>query len=354
MRSKVLFISDVEHSALSTAARARAEILGAQVIYSLDFSTPSKLFNFITSLNPEIVIFSWRQSLIDLLDTLAPEHVLWWGQKMTIAVIIPDHLGLKPENHIKEVDLLNFVDYYLVTSKLLFDLYSKYSDVPKPSGILHDLPNVSLINHIASERMQEISGDVIWVGNSKWGKRQGFSDHKGFFKVVKPLIEIVHNHNNCITISVVDSSKGRKTNEETLRLIRSSKILLLTSMSEGTGLPILEALGLGVPPLTTEVGIAGEILNSGKNLIAYPEPNLIHDLIHAEMLHPTMTRQECIDAFERYIEKIKSEKLPTASNEKNFVRTWGRKGPLLRITTLLKWRIRSAQRALPMPFWQKR
>jgi glycosyltransferase involved in cell wall biosynthesis len=355
MTAKVLFISDLEHSALSTAARTRAEILGAEVIYALDFSAPSKLLNLILHKNPETVIFSWRQSLIDILDTASPEPVHSLRREINIAVLIPDHLGLEPENHIKEVDLLNFVDYYLVTSELLFNLYSQFSDIPKPRGILHDLPNVSLINCMASETLQEISRDVIWVGNSKWGKRQGFSDHKGFLKVVEPLINIVQEHNNCITISVVDSSKERKTNEQTLRLIRSSKFLLLTSRSEGTGLPILEALGLGVSPLTTEVGIAGEVLNSRKNLIiAPPDPYLIHDLIHAEMLNPTMTRQECIDTFERYIERISSEKLPTTSDEKSYVRTWGRKGLLLRITTLLKWRIRWAKRALSVPFWLKK
>jgi hypothetical protein len=86
--------------------------------------------------------------------------------------------------------------------------------------------------------------------------------------------------------------------------------MLQTSSSEGTGLPILEALGLGVIPITTDVGIASEILTKHRNLILDPSPHLLHLTVHAELNKPTLSQEVAINIFEEFISLISKEELP--------------------------------------------
>jgi len=55
---------------------------------------------------------------------------------------------------------------------------------------------------------------------------------------------------------------GRKTKPETLKLIAESRVLVSTSLSETHGLAIREALGLGVPVISTKNGGAESLFLS--------------------------------------------------------------------------------------------
>ena len=251
---KIAYVVDTKVSALGIAATSRArsnpEI---SVIEGLNFYTPGSLVSHLRRGKYDLVIFSWRFLAFDLLSfrhLRGPIRRLF--RDSSLAVVIPDHLGIDGDLAMKEALLLAEVDYFLVTSQLLFQHYTeRYPD--KCLGILHDMPNLEEIDVVRASA-SGISEEIIWVGNSKWGERMGFKDHKRFEEIVKVLISKNYK------IKVVDSALRRLSNLNVLQTIRESRYLIHCSKSEGTGLPVLEAAAVGTVPITTGVGIAEEFL----------------------------------------------------------------------------------------------
>ena len=337
MTSTTLIVSDVEYSALSIAGRSRTNIQGTEIIYAFNYKTPKLLLRDLIARRPHVILFSWRQALVDLLNVCPNKDLEALRKSSILAALIPDHLGISTKFQSEENALLNYIDYYLVTSELLFDIYSNSPNVPGPAGVLHDVPDVDLIRKARSEARVSEHNKVSWIGNSKWGINHGFIDHKGFYSVIQPLAKLFNNHDDCIKLEVIDSSNFRKSNMEVLRVIASSKILLQSSMSEGTGLPILEALGLGVTPITTDVGIAREVIGNYKQLIIPRDPKVFHHHIHQEILEPSLSKEEAIDVFETYVSLILSEQI-LRDYEKKIARIeWLQPKPLAALEVISKW-----------------
>lgn len=340
MTQKIAIVVDSEHSALGTAAISRSKLLNAEVIFALDFQSPKKLLERLLSKNLDLILFTWRQSLIDILNVSVTSNLNLLRRKCTLVVLIPDHLGESEKFQKEELRLLKYVDYYLVTSQKLFNFYSQLSGTPEPAGIFHDIPNVELIRQVREKTLVKCQNQAIWVGNSKWGYRQGFKDHKGFNSVIQPLRSMFSGHSHCTSLVVIDSAIDRKSNMETLQIIQESGVLLQTSMNEGTGLPVLEALGLGTTPISTDVGIAKEILVNFSNLIVAPDPEVIHSTIHKERTHPSLSENEAINIFENFIALISKETFPAHERNMNILVPWKKTSWVNQIVLLLKWRTR--------------
>ena len=340
MNSTTIIVADVEFSALSIAARSRAKIQGAEIIYASKYVTPTSLIRQLIAKRPKLIIFSWRQALIDILNVSSAELLNSLRSHTNLAVIIPDHLGVSTKLQIAEIKLLNYVDYYLVTSHVLFEIYSNAPGIPKPAAVLHDIPDVDLIRGVRAEMGGRKHNQVTWVGNSKWGINQGFEDHKGFHSVIKPLSTLFEQHNQCTYIDVIDSAVGRKSNIEVLKTIHASRLLLQSSVSEGTGLPILEALGLGVTPITTDVGIAREILGMHSHLIIPRDPTVFHSIVHQELLAPSLSNEEAIEIFEKHIYSISNEKFPTDFQKVTNGIQWFQPSFLVKIKISSTWMVR--------------
>jgi glycosyltransferase involved in cell wall biosynthesis len=171
---------------------------------------------------------------------------------------------------------------------------------------------MDLINEVREYRDRSANSPpkIIWVGNSKWGKRFGFKDHKGMESLVVPLLTLNRQKGNPFEFEIIDSSKKRLTQREVLHRIRSADILIHTSKSEGTGLPILEALGLGTNVVTTAVGIATEIsARFVTQNIAEPTPedffNQLQILLKSKLVHSQNLRSDYLG----YIKQAESEDL---------------------------------------------
>jgi glycosyltransferase involved in cell wall biosynthesis len=130
-------------------------------------------------------------------------------------------------------------------------------------------------------KVKGLKQKIIWVGNSEWGSRQGVIDHKGFESTILPLKELIIQHDNCVDLQIVDSRKKSIKNEEVLKLIRTSDLLLQVSKSEGTGMPLLEALGLATPVLSPDIGIAKEVLFGNYHfMLSSVDAESVHERIH--------------------------------------------------------------------------
>jgi glycosyltransferase involved in cell wall biosynthesis len=129
-----------------------------------------------------------------------------------------------------------------------------------------------------------------------------------------------------------------------LREIRSSKVLLVTSKSEGTGLPILEALALGTTPLTTDVGIAHEVL-SGKlaqNILSRNVDEFLRKILN--VLASDVSESFLEDTFEKYLERNISSFLHAVESQERSVTTY-HEFPVKK-SMYIKWLLRYAKKRL--------
>lgn len=304
LSNKTLIVSDVPGSALSIAAESRSKLISADIIYSSEFSSPNKMIMHISAHQYSLVLFAWRGALKESL--CVPKFRKIYQQltsNVTFHCLIPDFIGLDPKHIEKEKLLLLSVHGYWVTCKDLEILYEINFRERAPLGILHDLPDVENILSIRSKKLDR-SG-IIWIGNSRWGSNHGFIDHKGFNQIISPLSA---KNYRCGRFKIFDSANTRLPNKNVLLEIAKSHILVQASVHEGTGLPILEALGLGTVPVTTNVGIAREVLNG--DLLSLMVPRNIDDFDSKiqELGIPALElSNSCIEAFDKYVQKISSE-----------------------------------------------
>ena len=342
---KTIFVVDNSYSALFIAAKARAQVIGAEVVCANTFSNAGRLFRFLLRKEPTAVLFSWRSALFDASNSARfRKDINALHQISRIGVLIPDHLGLHSSYWDYEKKCLLACDFYLVTSEILYQEYSSRLQNFRPKGILHDLPNLDLIKEVANNypRTSNDKPRVIWVGNSTWGKRFGFKDHKGLKTIVQPLRTILLKHDACMELEIIDSSQQRISQLNVLKKIRNSDVLIQASLSEGTGLPILEALGLGTEVLSTPVGVFNEIfgINDMRSLDILTPENIhlgLHKLVEAEIADSN----ESTFRFQKYIGKILLEEIPLTNKRKiEFLATSNRKN---QIGTELRWFFRYAR-----------
>lgn len=304
-KSKVAIVSDTPVSALSNVAFRRAARIGADLIYASDYPSPALLLKCLEQEEYSDIMVVWREFLRDLLalERLRARY-LKFVKTSRIFALIPDCLGLDPLVFDDEAYLLDSVHGYWTTSVELEKSYSETFS-RRPIGVLHDLPDVDAIRSLRGTKKEN---KVIWVGNSAWGRRKGFDDYKGFFEIVIPLKERLQSELPSLEFVVIDSAKERRSHNETLRAIASARVLVQTSRGEGTGLPLLEALGTGTHVLTTRVGIAAEILRGP--LAKYILPRDIE--VFTAQLKSVLNEKdqsELIRSFEEFVTGIESDEI---------------------------------------------
>jgi glycosyltransferase involved in cell wall biosynthesis len=228
--------------------------------------------------------------------------------------LIPDLMGLTSKSVSKETRLIDFVDFYMVTSKELYSLYALRFPKKPPSGLYRDLPNLALINSLKNEGPSARKQRVIWVGNSKWGAHQGAVDHKGKNEVVLPLRDELRQK---VDFKIIDSSEKRLSHETVLREIRDSLVLIQTSKTEGTGLPLLEAAGLGTVTITTDVGVASDFLQ-GELQILIVERSIegFLEQIAFAFSNSAQLSKMLEERFEIYVEEVSRDSIPQPRDTK--------------------------------------
>jgi glycosyltransferase involved in cell wall biosynthesis len=252
-----LFIVDKRDSPLWRAASSRSKVFNSTIVAATDFISAYSLAKYIESVKPSLVIVSWRPAFEQLVSRKRSKRVLL-KLDLSIYLLIPDFVGIHKPTELEQ-SLIDSADGFLVTSNILRKAYLENYRT-ESIGVLHDLPNLQHISKIQLAKKMTTSKTVVWVGNSKWGERLGFEDHKGLNKLAVPVFEILKERDRNIEIKIIDSANARIKNSKVLEEIQRSSCLLVTSDSEGTGLPILEAAALGTPVVSVNVGVASEIL----------------------------------------------------------------------------------------------
>jgi glycosyltransferase involved in cell wall biosynthesis len=261
-----LFVVDKKNSPLWRAAISRNKKFRTAVLAATDYSSVYSLAKRIVSVNPRLVIVSWRTAFEQLVSSNHSRRILL-DSDICIYLLVPDFIGIHEASK-TEQRLINAADGFLVTSEILRDAYRDNYEIDSV-GLLHDLPDVEEISRIRESNLGVETKKVLWVGNSKWGERLGFKDHKGLNKLANPVFELLKSQDQDLKIMVIDSAQSKIKNSKVLQEMQTASCLLVTSDSEGTGLPILEAAALGTPVVSVNVGIATELLKGelGKQIV---------------------------------------------------------------------------------------
>lgn len=266
-KKTILLVSDVKGWAFDHIAEYLKSLLeedyNVQIIYSGDYGSPYALLETLTKCDTvSFIHFFWRGTLDILLQYIASNRVeaAILEKFLQIAVItsIPDHLS---SNSTKELEsyknTLTFADNYYTTSEILRDIYSNIANYPKPYDVIYD--NV-LMNRKPNFAMKDRL-EVTWIGNSKAGSFHFGKefDLKGLESVIKPVSERIKKEYNII-VNIIDGATKKLSKDEVYDILHRTDILLSSSKCEGTPLPLIEAMASGCAIITTNVGIAPEIL----------------------------------------------------------------------------------------------
>lgn len=180
-----------------------------------------------------------------------------YNKKVTFSVC--DHLYLDGEEKWRTNEIFKFSNSYIVTSKKLFDIYNKFEK--KPSMIINDGVDLERYKPVNLERFDNINNVIIgWVGNSKFKDYDGDEDMKGVESIIKPAVSELIEEGYKVELKLADRNINVMTQEQMPSFYNSIDIYVCASKTEGTPLTILEAMAMGVPVISTDVGIVSEVL----------------------------------------------------------------------------------------------
>lgn len=279
-RRKIAFIIDTEGWAFDNIAHQLKKNLPE---YDIDI-IPGRIFEgnmiklFIFCQDYDLIHFLWR-GYISLLDKEAmhnyieeigmpfkkfkEEYIL----QKNITFSVCDELYLSGEEEWRTHEIMKYSDGYFVTSKKLYDIYEKFDK--KPQMIIHD--GVDLEKYIPTnlDRFKNIGHVVVgWTGNSKFTDSENDSDMKGVEGIIKPAIKELQEEGYDIELNLADRNIKMTPQEEMPKFYNSLDLYVCASKTEGTPLTIIESMAMGIPVISTNVGIVEEALGeNGKRYI---------------------------------------------------------------------------------------
>jgi GT2 family glycosyltransferase len=191
--------------------------------------------------------------------------------RTAISVGVYDHLylgmdeveryGLDPHWHgihlERFAEMFRRVDAYYVSSRRLFDIYSRRAAYPPPKCSLPDGVDLSLFRPLGDGR-REGPLRVGWAGNSTWMGNRGEVDPKGLRTVLRPAIERLRDEGLPIELMLADRESRFLPHGDMPCFYNSLDVFVCCSESEGTPNPVLEAMACGIPVVSTDVGIVPE------------------------------------------------------------------------------------------------
>ncbi|MBI4921054.1 MAG: glycosyltransferase [Devosia nanyangense] len=216
----------------------------------------------------DVVYFFWRVIFSHLLRPPASRRAATLGldfrslyaaqfERTALTFGVYDHLFLGPEELAKNMTFFNQADLYSVSSRKLFDIYSRIPGCPRPGAELPDGVDLRLFRPSSRSRLGTTAPLVVgWAGNSAWGGRE--LDRKGLHSIIRPALRELAKEGIVFKEHFADILVFRRTLEEMPGYYGELDVYLCASESEGTPNPVLEAMASGVPVVTTDVGIVRE------------------------------------------------------------------------------------------------
>ena len=275
---KIALVVDIENWAFHIAANIIKNSLSNK--YQIDiFCCKSEefnndLFKVLEKVGEyDLIHFFWRVILLDFeKEEFIERATEKYGDYNKYVENMVNKISTGVYDHLFEDDIefnKKFTKYcknYVVSSKKLFDIYSNMEGVKKPSAIAGDSFEKSLFFPTNTERFEFNKDETLvigWAGNSAWNSKLKdengkTTDFKGFHTILKPVIEELKNENYNIELNCADKNLSPVPNDKMCEYYSKLHIYTCVSNKEGTPKPVLEAMGCGVPILSTDVGVVNE------------------------------------------------------------------------------------------------
>lgn len=273
-KKRIALVIDVENWAFDIGAKLLKKKL--KDYYEIEIFSSSKynddLFAILEDTkNFDMIHFFWRKLLIQFesneFKSKLLENNLDYDKYIQdicpkISTSVYDHLFIDEEN--VNVYLPIFSKYsrrYYTSSKKLEKIYSNLNNYPKPWGTLQDTYDNTLYNGGDKSRFKNKEQNKLvigWVGNSNWNIKK--QDFKGFHSILEPVVNELIEEGYNIEKNYADRNVIFRTNDQMPEYYQSIDLCVVVSAVEGTPRPVIEAMASGVPIITTDVGIVGEVL----------------------------------------------------------------------------------------------
>ena len=254
-----------------------------RILYTEDYKSYGSFLMDVSRSDCGILFFFSRTFLFDMISYLSIynrkcRNVLYDNCVLTT---IPDH-ALSTQSEIRDRSTyFSVIDAYVTINESLFRLYSGIDEIRKPYGVIHDHP--ALLTEapaLLSQRNQNDPLKLLWVGNSQWGKGYGYVDHKGLNSIIKPTVSRLQKEGFNITLDIYDSSEKAYPKKSIEQAMINTDVLLCASTTEGTPLPVVEAMAYDCAVISTDVGVVSSVLpDIQKEFIIDRKVDDFHDAI---------------------------------------------------------------------------
>lgn len=275
---KIALVADVENWAFDIAAHIIKDSLSDKYQIDIYYSKSSEfnkdLFKILEKIKDyDLIHFFWRAILLDFEKEKFKIKVKEkYGDYEEYTKKIVNKISTGVYDHLYEDDIefnKKFTKYcknYVVSSQKLFDIYSNMEDIKKPRAVLGDSFEKARFYPSNMQRFDNIEKLIIgWVGNSAWNEKQKDKngkaiDFKGYHTVLKPVVEELKKEGYKIELKCADKAVKQIDNKDMCEYYSQIHIYTCVSYKEGTPKPLLEAMGCGLPVITTNVGVVPEAL----------------------------------------------------------------------------------------------
>ncbi|UWQ21518.1 glycosyltransferase family 4 protein [Jannaschia sp. W003] len=203
----------------------------------------------------ELHVFLWRFDLVAALEMLGPRAAAAMAERVS-AVVVFDEVYRDPADLLSLGDPFAVADLVAVSSERLRALYRATPHLPDPGHVL--------VDGVDTGRFAPGDGggggplQVAWVGDSAWGGNIA-PDFKGFHGVFRPAMAPLERE-GLAQARVADRQGPQVAPEAMPAFYRGVDVYACTSRAEGTPNPLLESMAAGAAVVTTDVGVAREVL----------------------------------------------------------------------------------------------
>ena len=97
-----------------------------------------------------------------------------------------------------------------------------------------------------------------WVGNSTFVDSDNDNDMKGVEGIIKPVIAELQEEGYDIELKLADRNIKKIPQNEMPAFYNSINLYICASKEEGTPMPVLESMAMGIPVISTNVGVVEE------------------------------------------------------------------------------------------------
>ena len=117
---------------------------------------------------------------------------------------------------------------------------------------------------------------IGWSGNSKFSDEED-DDLKGLNKIIRPTVEKLIYEGYNIELKIADKNVKLIPHNEMPNYYNNIDVYVCASRTEGTPNTVLEAMGCGIPIISTNVGIVPEVFGTKQSefIIKREEEDLI-------------------------------------------------------------------------------